>query len=78
MKDGLVQLSAIRADVPAPVQALIEARRKAIFEGRLRPFTAPLVDNEGMIRLATGALDDASISSMNWFVRGVAGSVPKP
>jgi basic membrane protein A and related proteins len=78
MKDGLVQLSAIRADVPAPFQALIETRRKAIVEGQLKPFTAPLVDNEGTVRLATGALDDATISTMNWFVRGVAGSVPKP
>ena len=78
MKDGLVQLGAIRADVPASVQALIETRRKAIVEGRLKPFTAPLVDNEGTVRLATGALDDSSISSMKWFVRGVAGSLPKP
>jgi basic membrane protein A and related proteins len=78
MKDGLVQLSAMRADVPAPVQALIEARRQAIVDGRLKPFTAPLVDNEGAVRLAAGALDDTAISTMNWFVRGVAGSLPKP
>ena len=78
MKDGLVQLSAIGADVPAPVQALIGARRKAIVEGRFKPFAAPLVDNEGRVRLAAGSLDDASIATMNWFVRGVQGSVPKP
>ena len=78
MKDGLVQLSAISADVPAAVQALVEARRRAIVAGRLEPFTAPLVDNEGRVRLAQGALDDASIATMNWFVRGVVGSVPKP
>ncbi len=78
MKDGLVNLSAMAADVPAPVRALIETRRKAIVEGRLQPFVAPLVDNEGTVRLARGQLDDASISTMNWFVRGVIGSVPKP
>ncbi|MEP7296171.1 MAG: BMP family ABC transporter substrate-binding protein [Burkholderiales bacterium] len=78
MKDGLVQLGAISADVPAQVQALIETRRKAIVEGRFKPFAAPLVDNEGKVRLAAGALDDASIATMNWFVRGVAGAVPKP
>jgi len=78
MKDGLVNLSAVAADVPAPVRALIETRRKAIVEGRLQPFVAPLVDNEGTVRLARGQLDDASISTMNWFVRGVIGSVPKP
>jgi simple sugar transport system substrate-binding protein len=35
------------------------------------------VDNDGKTRLASGALDDAAISSMNWFVRGVVGSVPQ-
>lgn len=78
MKDGLVNLSAIAADVPAPVRALVEARRKAIVEGRYQPFTAPLVDNEGTVRLAHGKLDDAAIATMNWFVRGVVGTVPKP
>src|SRR5258706_10012734 len=78
MKDGLVNLSAVAGDVPTPVRALIETRREAIVEGRLQPFVAPLVDNEGAVRLAHGQLDDASISTMNWFVRGVIGSVPKP
>jgi simple sugar transport system substrate-binding protein len=78
MKDGLVQLSAVSRDVPAATQALVDARRKAIVDGRFAPFTAPLVDNEGRVRLATGVLDDAQIATMNWFVRGVQGSVPKP
>jgi len=78
MKDGLVNLSAVAGDVPAPLRALIETRHKAIVEGRWQPFVAPLVDNEGTVRLARGQLDDASISTMNWFVRGVIGSVPKP
>jgi basic membrane protein A len=78
MKDGLVDLSAIRADVPAAVQSLIETRRGAIVAGRFKPFTAPLVDNEGHVRLTQGSLDDEKIATMNWFVRGVVGSVPKP
>ena len=76
MKDGLVQLSAVAADVPAPVRSLVEARRQAIIAGSFQPFGAPLVDNEGRARLAQGALDDASIATMDWFVRGVVGSVP--
>ena len=78
MKDGLVQLSAVSSDVPAATQALVEARRKAIVEGRLKPFSAPLVDNEGRVRLAQGQLADDQIATMNWFVRGVQGAVPKP
>ncbi|MEQ1682197.1 MAG: BMP family ABC transporter substrate-binding protein [Burkholderiaceae bacterium] len=78
MKDGLVQLSAVSADVPASVQTLVEARRKAIVAGSFKPFAAPLTDNEGRVRLAQGALDDNSIATMNWFVQGVVGAVPKP
>ena len=78
MKDGLVQLGAIDPSVPAPVRALVDMRREGIVAGSVRPFDAPLVDNEGRTRLAQGTLDDGAIATMNWFVRGVVGSVPKP
>ena len=78
MKDGLVRLSALSAEVPAQTQALIESRRQAIVDGRFKPFTAPLIDNEGKSRLASGTLNDAQIAAMNWFVRGVVGAVPRP
>ena len=78
MKDGVVQLGSFGADVPAATLALVDARREQIIEGSFQPFGAPLVDNEGRVRLAQGALDDNAIATMNWFVRGVVGSVPKP
>jgi len=78
MKDGKVRLDAIAANVPADVRALVESKRQAIESGRFKPFSAPLIDNEGHVRLANGSLDDAAIGAMNWFVQGVAGSVPKP
>jgi simple sugar transport system substrate-binding protein len=77
MKQGLVQLQAIDPKVPADVRALVEARRVAIEAGRFRPFAAPLVDNQGSLRLQRGALDDAAIATMDWFVQGVVGSVPR-
>jgi simple sugar transport system substrate-binding protein len=78
MKEDLVQLSALHPRVPQDVRALLESRRRAIVGGSLKVFAAPLTDNDGKVRLATGALDDASISTMNWFVQGVVGSVPRP
>jgi simple sugar transport system substrate-binding protein len=76
--DGLVDLTALAPGVPTSVRELVAARRQALVDGRFKPFSAPLVDNEGKTRLAQGALDDAQIASMNWFVRGVTGSVPRP
>ena len=78
MKDGLVQLGALAADVPPAVRGELDAKRSAIVDGRFAPFAAPLVDNEGRTRLAQGRLDDPAIASMNWFVKGVIGAVPKP
>jgi simple sugar transport system substrate-binding protein len=77
MKQGLVGLQAIAPSVPAEARSRIEALRADIEAGRLQPFAAPLVDNQGQLRLAQGALDDAAIAGMDWFVQGVVGSVPQ-
>jgi len=55
----------------------VEARRRDIVSGRLKPFSGRLVDNEGKVRSDKGALDDSAIAAMNWFVEGVAGTLPK-
>lgn len=78
MKDGMVQLSAVHARLPQDLRQQVDARRKAIIAGSFKPFSAPLHDNEGKLRLQHGALDDDAIATMNWFVQGVVGSVPRP
>ena len=76
MKDGLVQLSAVNPALPGPVKAELAQRQQALLDGRFKPFTAPLIDNTGRIRLAQGALTDAQIAAMDWLVQGVGGSLP--
>jgi simple sugar transport system substrate-binding protein len=77
MKDGMVQLSALNASLPPALKAELAQHRQAIIDGRLKPFAAPLVDNTGRSRLATGALDDAAIAGMDWLVQGVIGNLPQ-
>jgi len=74
---GMVDIDAVDASVAKDVRAGLQMRRAAIVAGTLAPFGAPLVDNAGSVRLARGALADADIKSMDWFVAGVVGSVPK-
>lgn len=76
MKDGMVQLVAVDPALPAELRRRVEARRAEIVAGRFAVFAAPLRDNAGRVRLATGALDDGAIATMNWFVDGVVGSLP--
>jgi simple sugar transport system substrate-binding protein len=73
---GMVDIDALDPSLAKDVRAGVQARRAAIVAGTLAPFAAPLVDNAGATRLARGALADADIKTMNWFVAGVVGSVP--
>ena len=78
MKDGFIALAPLAADVPADTAAVVDAAQKAIVAGRLQPFAGRLVDSDGTVRQAQGALDDRAIATMNWFVDGVGGGVPRP
>jgi simple sugar transport system substrate-binding protein len=74
---GMVDIDAVDAGLANDIRTGLQTRRAAIIAGTLAPFAAPLVDNAGTTRLARGALADADIKSMDWFVAGVVGSVPK-
>lgn len=76
MKDGLVQLSALDASIPKELRAQLEAKRRAIAAGTLKPFSGRLLDNAGRERQAGGAMDDAAIAAMNWLAEGVVGTLP--
>ncbi len=70
---GMVDIAALDPALPSEVRAAVASRRAAIVDGRFQPFSGRLVDNRGSVRLATGALDDARIKTMDWFVEGVVG-----
>ena len=74
---GMVDIAAVDETLPRELRDGVQARRAAIVAGRAHPFAAPLVDNRGALRLSRGTLDDARIKTMDWFVEGVVGSVPK-
>jgi len=77
LKDGLVRLSALDPSLPQAVRDEVERQRRAIEAGRFQPFSGRLVDTTGRVRLARGALDDAAIQAMDWFVEGVVAGGPQ-
>jgi basic membrane protein A and related proteins len=77
LKDGFVALAPFSPSVPAEVVAMVKAREADLVAGRLQPFAGKLIDNAGTVRQATGTMDDATLSRMNWFVQGVVGTLPK-
>ncbi|HSC00908.1 MAG TPA: BMP family ABC transporter substrate-binding protein, partial [Burkholderiaceae bacterium] len=76
VRSGMVDLGAIDAALPAAHGAAIDAARGGLVDGRTHVFAAPLADNQGRVRLATGVLGDAQIAAMDWLVQGVIGNVP--
>jgi simple sugar transport system substrate-binding protein len=77
LKDGFIALAPFSPAVSKETVALVDARRRAIVEGRFAPFSGRLVDNDGQERHASGPMSDAQIAGMNWFVQGVSGALPK-
>ncbi len=78
LKEDLVQLATISDKVPADVQALVAEKTAAIKSGDLHPFTGPITDQNGKVQIAAGVTaDDGHLLGMNYFVKGVQGTIPK-
>lgn len=78
MKQGLVELAALNDKVPAEVQALVADQAAAIKDGSFHPFSGPLKDQSGKVVVAAGLIPaDGDLLSMNYFVEGVQGTIPK-
>jgi simple sugar transport system substrate-binding protein len=78
LKAGMVKMAPYGDAVPADVRVKADAVRDAIIAGRLHPFTGPIFNQDGVEMVKAGdTIPDADLLSMNWFVKGVQGQVPK-
>jgi basic membrane protein A and related proteins len=75
MADGMVDLAPFGAAVDDETIALVDERRQEIVDGSFAPFTGPLTDQDGTVRVEDGvAMTLGDLLSMDWFVEGVVGS----
>jgi len=78
LKENMVVLSPLNKSIPADVAKLFETRKQGIIDGSLNPFAGPIKDNTGAAKVPAGsALTAKDLMSINWYVSGVEGSVPK-
>ena len=77
LKDGMVRVGPLAADLPSDTVALLKAREADLVAGRAHPFTGPIRDNEGRLRLPQGTLSDEALNRIDWLVEGVVGSLPR-
>lgn len=76
--EGYIRIAPMNPVVPKAVQDEVLRLEAELKAGRLLPFAGPFKDNEGRDKAAGGgALADADIAAMNYYVAGVLGKVPK-
>ena len=77
MDEGIVKLDKLSANCAEGTQEAIQKAQEEIDNGK-HVFAGPLKDNEGNVKVQEGVtMTDEEMLSMDWFVEGVIGSVPK-
>jgi simple sugar transport system substrate-binding protein len=78
VKEGAIEMVAPNTSLPEDVKARLAERTAALKEGKLHPFQGPIIDQGGKTIVAAGAvMADQDLKKMNFFVKGVEGSIPQ-
>lgn len=73
---GFVKLAPLGKSVPADVQASTLATVEGLRTGAVKPFTGPIKDQKGTVRIAAGVVpSDAELQTIDWLVEGVTGNL---
>jgi simple sugar transport system substrate-binding protein len=77
VKEGAIDLVSVAADVPAELKGKVDEVKAGLKAGTFQIWKGPIAGNDGKEILATGAVaDDAFLSGINFYVKGVEGKVP--
>ena len=78
MPEGDIVMGPIHAKVPAEAKAHAEKLVAGITNGTFHPFTGPISNQAGKVIVPAGkTMSDGELAGMNWYVKGVEGSIPK-
>ncbi|RZL31693.1 MAG: BMP family ABC transporter substrate-binding protein [Rubrivivax sp.] len=77
MKEGIVQLGVLGPAVPKEVLPAFEERKAAILAGKFHPFTGPISDQTGKVRVAAGQIvSEQELWTMKWYSDAIVGKQP--
>ena len=77
LKNGTVTLDNLTANNDPRAAARIADYQARIIAGSFEPFTGPLSDQSGTVKIPSGTkMSDEEIWNMGWFVKGVIGIIP--
>jgi len=77
VKEGAIDLVSIAEDVPAEAKAKVDEVKKGLKDGSFVIWKGPILGQDGKELVAAGAVaDDKFLTGINFYVKGVEGSVP--
>jgi len=78
LNEGMNGLVSLNNSLSAALKKDVEAKKAEIVSGKFKVFSGPLKLQDGTLKLAAGqALSDKDIDSINFYVEGVEGQLPK-
>ena len=78
LKEASMDLANLNAAIPDDVKKLVADKKAALAAGTASVFAGPFVDQSGKEMVAAGKeADMGMMKSMNFYVKGVEGSIPK-
>ena len=73
IKEGNIKLAPFSSRVTKDVVDLVDSKSREIVEGRLKIFSGPIKDTQGIVRVQPGAvLSHMDLQKAFWFVQGVS------
>jgi basic membrane protein A and related proteins len=77
LKEGFIKMAPMSAQVPKAVQDQVKKLEAEIKAGKFHPFTGPVVDQDGKVRVPAGqTISDQDLQKMDYYVQGVASKMP--
>ncbi|TXR51960.1 BMP family ABC transporter substrate-binding protein [Reinekea thalattae] len=77
MKEGAIVIPSFNEKIPADIVAHAEELIAGIQDGSIYPWTGPLKDNKGELKIADGVKYSwHELETMNWYVEGINGEIP--
>ncbi len=77
VKEGAIDFVSLAADVPAEARAKLDAVKAGLKDGSFSIWKGPILDNTGKEVVAKDTVaDDAFLSGIKFYVKGVEGKVP--
>ena len=78
MKEGMVGMAPF-TNMPTSVATLARETMESIQSGTFHPFTGPVYDQTGKIRIPSGKVPDdhPMLTTMNWYVKGIDDKLPE-